>query len=127
MKTIPILAAVATALLTASVADARGRVMDPRRGLGAAPPADCPLTVGFTSYGAGIDRPARLSIERLLRTDRSVRNFTTHAWGREGEVTLCVRTRTTADAGRLSRRIRALIPARPRGPINVELAARRHY
>ncbi len=127
MKTLPILAAVATALLTASVADARARIADPRRGPNAGPPADCPLTVGFSSYGAGIDRPARVNIERLLRNDRSVRTFTTHPWGREGEVTLCVRTRTNGDAVRLSRRIRAMIPARPRGPINVELPGMRRY
>ena len=127
MKTLSILAAVAATLVTASVADARARVADPRRGPNAGPPADCPLTVAFQSYGAGIDRPARANIERLLHNERRVRSVTTHPWGREGEVTLCVRTRTIGDATRLSRRIRALIPARPRGPIRVELPTMRRY
>lgn len=124
MKTLTILAAVAATLLSATVADARSRAVDPRRapahpGGWEQAPADCPLTVSFGSYGPGIDRPARLNIERLLNSERSVRGFTTHRWGREGEVTLCVRTRTLNDAYPLSRRIRTLIPARPRGPITV--------
>lgn len=121
MKTLAILAATFATLATATVADARGRAVDPRRAPGQhmPVPTDCPLAVSFSSYGPGIDRAARLNIERLLRNDRSVRSFTTHPWGREGEVTLCVRTRTLQDAYGLSRRIRALIPARPRGPIQV--------
>jgi hypothetical protein len=118
----------ATALIATSAA--HGRAVDPRRGgpHGGTPvPQNCPLTVAFQSYGAGIDRPTRTNIERLLNTDRSVRTWTRHPWGREGEVTLCVRTRNNADAVRLSRRIRALIPPRPRGPIQVELPGSRRY
>jgi hypothetical protein len=80
-------------------------------------PADCPLTIGFASYGAGIDGSSVQAVDRLLGRDRAVRAVTRHPWGREGEVTLCVRTRTVADAGRLFRSVRALLPARPRGPI----------
>jgi hypothetical protein len=127
MNKLPIFASVAVALLTASVADARLRVVDPRRGPSAGPPEDCPLTVGFSSYGPGIDRVARANIEQLLDTDRGVRTWTRHPWGREGEVTLCVRTRTNGDAVRLARSIRALIPARPRGPIRVQLPFMRRY
>jgi len=80
-------------------------------------PADCPLTIGFASYGAGIDRGSVQAVDRLLGRDRAVRAVTRHQWGREGEVTLCVRTRSAADASRLFRSVRALLPARPRGPI----------
>lgn len=80
-------------------------------------PADCPLTIGFSSYGAGIDQGSVQAVGRLLGRDRAVRAVTRHPWGREGEVTYCVRTRTAADAGRLFRSVRALLPARPRGPI----------
>ena len=82
-------------------------------------PADCPLTIGFASYGAGIDRSSVQAVDRLLARDRAVRTFTRHQWGREGEVTYCVRTRSIGDAGRLFRSVRALLPARPRGPITL--------
>jgi len=113
--------ATAMALLAADPGQARA----PLRGLENVP--DCTLRVAFSSYGAGIDNAARARIERLVRTDRGVRAFTPHRWGREGEVNLCVLTRTHADAVRPSRRIRAMIPAHPRGPIRVELPFMRRY
>jgi hypothetical protein len=91
-------------------------------------PADCPLSVGFGSYAVGIDRAAYNSIDRLLRADRGVRAVTRHPWGREGEVTLCARTRSRADANRLFAAVRARLPVRPRGPITIELlGGRRHH
>jgi hypothetical protein len=78
---------------------------------------DCPLTVAFASYGAGIDNPVREQVQSLLVGDRSVTGFQAERWGREGEVTLCVRTRATPDAARLFHQVRAMIPAQPRGPI----------
>ena len=123
MKRLLILAA--ATILAASAAGARM----PGPGPGGPPqvPADCPLTVAFTSYGAGIDGAARASIERLLGRDRGVRSVSRHPWGREGEITLCVRTRSNGDAGRLSRQIRAMIPARPRGPVNITLLPNRRH
>jgi hypothetical protein len=123
MKRLLILAATAT--LAASAADARL----PRPGPGGPPqvPANCPLTIAFGSYGPGIDGPTLANVERMLRTDRRVRSVSRHPWGREGEVTLCVRPRRIADAGRLAQRIRAMIPARPRGPVQVELPGRLPY
>ena len=84
-------------------------------------PADCPLIVGFGSYAMGIDRAAYANIDRLLRADRGVRAVTRHPWGREGEVTLCARTRSRADARRLFAAIRARLPFNPRGPITIEV------
>ncbi|HVQ06867.1 MAG TPA: hypothetical protein VMS43_00380 [Allosphingosinicella sp.] len=110
MKTmLPLLAAAAMLAAPAAIARLPGRV--------APAPADCPLTIAFASYGAGIDRSSVEAVDRLLRRDRAVRAVTRHHWGREGEVTYCVRTRSAADAGRLFRSIRALLPARPRGPV----------
>lgn len=80
-------------------------------------PTDCPLTIAFASYGAGIDNPARERIQTLLVGDRGVSGFDAHRWGREGEVTFCVRTRGAADSARLFHRVRALVPPQPRGPI----------
>jgi hypothetical protein len=88
---------------------------------GAAPavPADCPLVIGFSSYAMGIDGATLRAVDALLSKDRGVRLVTRHPWGREGEVTLCVRTRSRADAARLFETIRRRLPARPRGPVSV--------
>ena len=67
----------------------------------------------------GIDRPAYRAVQALLRSDRGVSDVAEHRWGREGEVTLCARTRSRADAERLFGAIRPLIPARPRGPVSL--------
>jgi hypothetical protein len=83
----------------------------------ASPP--CPLTVSFASYGAGIDAPARGRVEALLASDRGVTGFQANQWGREGEVTFCVRTRAPADAARLYQAIRLVVPPNPRGPISL--------
>lgn len=88
-------------------------------------PANCAITVAFTSYGAGIDGPTRARMERALRADRRVRTFTSRPWGREGEVTFCVSVRRTADAYRLSRDLQNMVPRRPRGPVQIRLHSRR--
>lgn len=124
MKTLPL-----AALLALAATGAQARYMplpgSPQR---ATPtPADCPLIVGFGSYAMGIDGAAYASVDRLLRADRGVRAVTRHPWGREGEVTLCARTRSRADAQRLFTAIRARLPARPRGPISLELLGGRRY
>jgi hypothetical protein len=85
-------------------------------------PRGCPLTVRFGSYAMGIDRGAFEKISALLSRDRGVRAIEQYRWGREGEVTLCVRTRSKVDARRLFARVRGLFPARPRGPLTVSVA-----
>jgi hypothetical protein len=84
--------------------------------------AACPLTITFASYAMGIDGTAFAAVDRLLRRDRGVRAVARRNWGREGEVTLCVRTRSKSDARRLFARVKTLFPARPRGPLTVETA-----
>lgn len=85
--------------------------------------ANCPLKVSFGSYAMGIDQGALKSVDRLLSRDRGVRNVDRQRWGREGEITLCARTRTKADARRLFVRVKRLFPAKPRGPLTVETAS----
>jgi len=125
MKKFAVLSAAFATLLTATAADARSRAVDPRRGANPhgwqQPPADCPLTVSFGSYGPGIDRPTLIRMESRLQRDRRVRDVSRHRWGREGEVTLCVRPRRFADARPLVADLRAMIPPRPRGPVEVNL------
>jgi hypothetical protein len=90
-------------------------------------PADCPLTVGFSSYAMGIDRAAHQRVIAHLAGDRGVSGFQAHGWGREGEVTLCVRPRSPADTVRLFNTIRAMLPARPRGPITLRTRSGLRY
>ena len=82
----------------------------------------CDLTVSFGSYAMGIDRPALARVRRIL-AHRDVRSVEDIQAGREGEIALCVRTRTAAAAGRLFNRIRAVLPANPRGPISARTAS----
>lgn len=84
--------------------------------------AGCDLTIGFGSYAMGIDGQALAAVEARLAADRAVTGVERQGWGREGEVTLCVATRTSADAERLHRDILATLPADPRGPISVATA-----
>jgi hypothetical protein len=121
MKSLPVLAAAAATLFAISGAAARV----PAPGPGTPVPRSCPLLVVFGSYGAGIDRPTLERVEEYLAGERTVTNVGRYPWGREGEVTLCVRARGSADLVRIGNRIRAAIPARPRGPIWVENRARR--
>ena len=108
-----ILLAVATALFAGAAAAARTPAPRP------SVPEGCSITIAFGSYGPGIDLPTLTRMERWLRLNRAVRNFTRLSRGREGELTLCVRTRSYRDASLLSRQLRGMIPPRPRGPINV--------
>jgi hypothetical protein len=80
---------------------------------------DCALRVDFSSYAMGIDRGMFARVEALLAADRGVTKVERSPWGREGEVTLCARTRSGRDATRLFRAIVSLAPARPRGPVTV--------
>jgi hypothetical protein len=84
-------------------------------------PRDCPLAVSFGSYAMGIDRPTFEKVSALLAHDRGVRSIEQHRWGREGEVTLCARTRGRADARRLFGAIRAWLPKQPRGPVTLSM------
>ena len=81
--------------------------------------AECPLTVRFGSYAMGIDRGALQAVEARLADDPAVLAVDRRHWGREGELDLCVRTRSDSDAERLQRAIAAGFPADPRGPLSV--------
>jgi hypothetical protein len=83
------------------------------------PAAACGVTVTFGSYAMGIDRPTFVAVEDLLAKDAAVTGVDKRYWGREGEVTLCVGTRTPADAARIALAIGAMLPEKPKGPITV--------
>ena len=88
----------------------------------APPTPGCDLMISFGSYAMGIDRPALAAVRRIL-ADRAVRSVEQVHGGREGETALCADTRRPADAIRLFKRIRAILPAAPRGPITVRTAS----
>jgi hypothetical protein len=84
------------------------------------PAPACALRVQFASYAMGIDRPVFDRVQLLFKRDAGVRGVGVQRWGREGETTLCVETRRASDARRLFGRVKAMLPAKPRGPITVE-------
>jgi hypothetical protein len=69
----------------------------------------------------GIDRPAAARIEAFLQNHRAVAGIKRHPWGREGEYTLCVSLKRGANATALFNELKPLVPAKGRGPINVNL------
>ena len=82
-------------------------------------PAGCSLRVDFGSYAMGIDRNAAQAVQVLLASDPGVVSVEAYPWGREGESTTCVFTRTEPDAERLLHAVGKLFPADPRGPLTV--------
>jgi hypothetical protein len=82
-------------------------------------PADCPLVIEFGSYAMGIDPGAARAVRELLASDPGIQSVERYPWGREGESTTCVYTRSTADAERLFHAIARLFPTDPRGPLSV--------
>lgn len=73
-----------------------------------APTERCDMTVAFGSYGSGIDRVLHEQIVRFLAHDNRVGGVIERGWGREGETTLCVRTRNSGDMERLIAELRAM-------------------
>lgn len=94
----------------------------------AAPPAEdvgtteaaCDLKVDFASIGTGIDGDVLQKVDALLANDKGVAAVERERWGKEGEITLCVDTRTGADADRLFDAVKALFPATSQKPLRVE-------
>ena len=90
---------------------------------GAEAVAECGLTVTFGSYAMGIDRGTLAKVEALLAGDSAVTRVDRHPWGREGELTLCIHTRSAREAKDLFYRVKPLFPAKPRGPLTVETSS----
>ncbi len=71
------------------------------------------MTVSFGSVCCGIDQPTRARITEYVAADRRVAGTSERRWGREGEIDLCIATRS--DPGGLARDLTVLIPARAEG------------
>jgi len=87
----------------------------------------CDLKVEFASIGTGIDRAVLEKVDALLSGDKGVSTIGRERWGREGEITLCVATRSEADAARLFNGVKAIFPAKTEKPLRVETRAGQSY
>lgn len=76
-------------------------------------PGRCDVTVSFGSVCCGIDQPTKARITEYLAADRRVAGTSERRWGREGEIDLCIATRSDADG--LVRDLTAMVPERPEG------------
>lgn len=94
-------------------------------GCATAAPADapCSVKVDFGSYCCGVDGETKAAVERYLEGARGVVRTTSQPWGREGESTRCVVTRTRGDTDRIFADLSAMVPpAARRGPVTVTTA-----
>lgn len=110
MKTLFLSAAALAAVATASPA------------LAQAPDAEgCSVSVSFGSYAMGIDRAAFDRVERYTRANkRLIQSVNVMAWGREGERTICIATRSRAARTTVFMDVRDLIKGKARtGPTTV--------
>ncbi len=87
----------------------------------------CDLKVEFASIGTGIDRTTLQKVDGLLSGDTGVSTIDRERWGKEGETTLCVETRTEADAARLFEAAKRIFPTTSARPISVETAAGQQF
>ena len=76
----------------------------------AAAAAVCDIEVTFGSYAGGPDTDLRDAARALTRNNPGVLDAEETPWGREGESTLCVRTKDEVTANRIYGAIAAQIP-----------------
>lgn len=76
-------------------------------------PGRCDVTVSFGSVCCGIDQQTKARITEYVAADRRVAGTSERRWGREGEIDLCVATRS--DPNGLARDLTAMVPSRSEG------------
>lgn len=76
----------------------------------ATPEAVCDIEVTFGSYAGGPDTSLRDAVRAMTRDNPGVAEAEETPWGREGESTLCVRTKDEVTANRIYGAIAAQIP-----------------
>ncbi len=87
----------------------------------------CDLKVEYASIGTGIDHAVLEKVDALLSGDKGVSTIGRERWGREGEITLCIATRSEADAARLFGAVKGLFPTLTEKPLRVETRAGQSY
>jgi hypothetical protein len=85
-------------------------------------PAPCAVSVRFGSYAMGIDDRSFQRVERYVaRHKRLVAASSIERWGREGERTVCISTRSRRATSQVFADIKSLIRHRAeRGPTEVK-------
>jgi len=94
-------------------------------GCASAAPAEapCSVKVDFGSYCCGVDGETKAAVERYLEGARGVVRSTSQAWGREGESSRCIVTRSRGDTDRVFTDLSAMIPpVARRGPVTATTA-----
>lgn len=71
----------------------------------------CDVEVSFGSFGQGVDTGLRDQVLALTRNNPDVTASTEEPWGREGESTLCLKTRDAEASGRIYGMIAAQLPS----------------
>lgn len=89
--------------------------------------AECDLKVDFASIGTGIDGETLQKVDTLLSGDTGISTIDRNRWGKEGEITLCVHTRTAADADRLFEAVKKAFPTSSVKPLAVETATGKQF
>lgn len=84
-------------------------------GAGPIDPSQCDVVASFGSVCCGIDQDTHAKITRYVSADRRVTGSSERRWGREGEIDLCLITRSGADADSLARDLTAMVPPRTGG------------
>ena len=80
----------------------------------------CDVSVQFGSYAMGIDGRSFDRVQRYVaRHPRLIVTSSVTSWGREGEKTVCLTTRTRPATATVFRDIRSLVGKGQRGPVEV--------
>ena len=109
------------ALVCAAAALPAAAVTPPGGRPGIAPgDENCSVTVVFGSYAMGIDGDSYARVERYLKRHRPAVTYSSSNWGREGERTVCVTTRSARVTRKVFNDIRGMHPhVSRRGPVEV--------
>ena len=83
------------------------------------PQTACDVGVRFGSFATGIDGKAAVAVEQLIATDTAVAEVTRSPRGIEGEYSVCVRTRSPAEAAGLFERLKQTVGPQVRAPVTI--------
>lgn len=123
MRLVAIAAAAVFAAACATVpADAAQPAGTPSAGRPGIAPGDenCDVTIVFGSYAMGIDGVSHDKIEAYLKRRAPAVTYTASRWGREGEQTFCVTTRSNKATRKVFNDVRNMAPrVARRGPIEI--------
>src|SRR5688500_3321885 len=118
----PLIAAAVAAFALGGAALPAGAVTPVRAPVAGPDGAGCAVSVRFGSYAMGIDDRSFQKVERYVaRNKRLIPASSVSRWGREGERTVCITTRSRKATTQVFADIKSLIRHRAeRGPTEVK-------